>query len=189
MDFLHEINDNELKKARLVNGLSVSNYEMNGDCAIIPYDILNAYYKQKSLNRSISKSVYKTVQNAKAVVKRGERNKHQASSFYTMLGVFYIHSNDIDEFKFLEELHTEDARRAFTKEIDKLFDTINQDIDFEITPVFLNFALDLDEIIDEIDEFRDYMGGVLIYNTLRKMKEYSIYKGKKPNFFKKLMKR
>jgi hypothetical protein len=188
MDLLNDINGDELKEARLFNGLSISNYEMNGDSTIISYNILEAYYKQKSLNRSISKSVYETVQKAKEIVKRGERNKFQASSFYSMLGVFYIHSHNIDEFEFLKELYTKEARELFTQEIENLFDTINSNLDFEITPVFLDFALDLDEIIDEIDEFREYMEG-LLFKNLNNIKKYSISKGKKPNIFEKIDKR
>lgn len=180
MDFLNEVNGNELKEARLLNGLPISNYEMNGDSSVIPYDVLKLYYKQKSLDKSISKGVYKNVQNAKATVKAGEENILLASTFYSMIGMFSIHDYDIDEFEFLEQLRSLDARRVFSREIENLFENIQKDLDFEIYPVYLDFALDLDSIIDEIDEFRDFMGGLFVYKHPKKMQEYSIYKGKKP---------
>jgi len=108
------------------------------------------------------------VQNAKAIVKDGGENILQTSSFYSMLGVFYINDYDIDEFKFLEQLRTKNARKVFSQEIETLFDTINENIDFDITPVFLDFALDLDEVIDEIDKFRDYMGNFLCVELLNR---------------------
>lgn len=178
-DFLSETQDDELKEITIINGLSISNYEMNGNSSTIPYNILEKYYKQKSLDKSISKSIYKQVQDAKAIVKDGKKNRFQSSSFYSMLGVFYILDDNIDEFKFLEKLRSKDARRAFTQEIEKLFDSINKNIDFEITPVFLDFALNLDGVIDEIDEFRDYMKGLFIFgNDFKRMMKYSINKGK-----------
>lgn len=184
MDYLNEINGDEIKEVTLVNGLSLSNYEFNGDSSVIPYEVLEKYYKQKSLNKSISKGVYENVQNAKKIVEEGGENILKASSFYSMIGVFYIHSHDIDEFEFLEYLSSLDTREIFSKEIEGLFETINQDIDFEITPVFLDVALDLDGIIDRIDEFRDYMGGLFVYGNLKKIMDYSRYKGKKPKRFK-----
>ena len=189
MDFLNETNGDDAKESILFNGLSLSNHEVNGDSHIIPYDILEAYYKQKNLNKSMSKNVYETVQKAKSLVKEGRESFYQASSFYSMLGVSYIQDENIDEFKFLEELYTQEARKFFTEEIEKLFDRINQDIDFEITPVFLDFALDLDEIIDEIDEFRGYMSGKFMIKNLKSMKKYSLYKGKNPSMFNKILKR
>ena len=187
MDFLSETQEDELKELNLLNGISISNYEVNGDNSVIPYNILEKYYNQKSLDKSISDGVYKNVQNAKAIVRDGGKNILQASSFYSMLGVFYIHDYNIDEFKFLEQLHSEDARRVFSQEIEKLFDTINANIDFDITPVFLDFALDLDGVIDEIDEFREYLGELFVRGNPKQMMEYSIYKGKKPNIFTKIM--
>jgi len=179
MDFLSEMQEDELKEMYLINGLSISNYELNGNSSVIPYDILEKYYKQKSLDKSISEGVYKNVQNAKAIVKDGGENILQTSSFYSMLGVFYINDYDIDEFKFLEQLRSEDARKVFSQEIETLFYIINEHIDFDITPVFLDFALDLDEVIDEIDKFRDYMGELFMRGTPKQVMEYSIYKGKK----------
>ena len=102
--------------------------------------------------------------------------------------LFYIHSHNIDEFEFLKELYTKEARELFAQEIENLFDTINSNLDFEITPIFLDFALDLDEIIDEIDEFRGYMEGLFFHN-INNIKKYSILKGKKPNIFEKNYKR
>ena len=177
-DFLIETQEDELLEVKLINGLSISNYEINGDSSVIPYDILEKYYKQKSLDKSISKGIYKQVEDAKAIVRDGGKNTLESSSFYSMLGAFYINDYNIDGFKFLEQLRSEDARRVFSQEIEKLFDTINKNIDFEITPVFLDFALNLDDTIDEIDNFREYLGGLFVYENPKQIMEYSIYKGK-----------
>lgn len=182
MDYLNDINGNEIKEMNLLNGLSISNYEVNGKSSVIPYEILEKYYQQKDLKQSISKGVYQNVQNAKNLLKKGEENILQASSFYSMIGVFYIHEHDIDAFNFLEYLNALETREAFSQEIEALFETLNTDIDFEITPVYLDFALELDNIIDEIDAFRDYMGGLFVRSNLKKLMKYSRYKGKKPKF-------
>ena len=87
----------------------------------------------------------------------------------------------------MEQLRSEEARRVFSQEIEKLFDTINANIDFDITPVFLDFALDLDGVIDEIDEFREYLGELFVRGNPKQIMEYSIYKGKKSNIFTKIM--
>lgn len=183
MDYLSEVNGVEEKELRLVNGLSISNYELNGDTSVIPYDVLELYYKQKKLHQSISESVYQTVQRAKEYVASGEKNKYQASSFYSMLGVFYIQEQNINEFEFLEYINTKETREVFTKEIEKLFDDINSTVEFEITPIFLDFAIDLDNIIDEIDTFRDYMGSLMRLGHPKQLQHYSLYKDKKPKRF------
>jgi len=182
MDYLNDVNGDDAKEMHLLNGLSISNYEVNGESSVIPYEILEKYYQQKDLKQSISKGVYENVQNAKKIIKDGGKNILQASSFYSMIGVFYIHSHDIDEFNFLKYLNALETRKIFAQEIEALFESINEEIDFDITPVYLDFTLDLDDIIDEIDEFRDYMGGLLVRKNLKKMMEYSLYKGKKPKF-------
>lgn len=188
MDFLNEINGKEEKEAILFNGLSVTNYELNGRGNVIPYDILKNYYQQKSLDKSISKGVYETVQKAKEIVRDRGENRFQASSFYTMLGVFYIYGENIDEFNFLENLYSKEGREAFTLAIESLFETLSQSANFEITPIFLDFALNLDGIIDEIDNHREYVGTLYQVGSPKKFREYSIYKGKQPNIFERYMK-
>lgn len=178
MDYLNEINGDDIKEVNILNGLSISNYEINGKSSVIPYEILEKYYQQKDLKQSISKGIYQNVQYAKNLVKKGEENILQASSFYSMIGVFYIHEHDIDEFNFLEYLNALETREAFSQNIEALFETLNADIDFDITPVYLDFALELDDIIDEIDAFRDYIGGLFVGSNLKKMMRYSRYKGK-----------
>ncbi|MFK5975399.1 MAG: SEC-C domain-containing protein [Sulfurovum sp.] len=183
MDYLSETNDDKMKQTILINGLSVSNYEINGDTSVIPYEILEMYYKQKSLDKSISKGVYQNVQNAKMAVRHGEKNILQASSFYSMVGVFYIQNDNIDKFEFLKYLDTFETRKVFTKEIEQLFETINKTIDFEITPIYLDFSVTLDSVIDKIDEFRDFMGGLFVKSNWKKMRDYSLYKGLRPKRF------
>ncbi|SFV71454.1 hypothetical protein MNB_SV-13-1418 [hydrothermal vent metagenome] len=180
MDYLNDINGDDIKEMHLLNGLSISNDEVNGESSIIPYEILEKYYQQKDLNQSISKGIYKNVQDAKEIVKEGRENILQASSFYSMIGVFYIHDYDIDEFSFLEYLNSLESRKAFSQEIEALFETLNADIDFDMTPVYLDFTLELDDIIDEIDAFRDYMRGLFVRHNFKKIIEYSQYKDRKP---------
>ncbi|RLA75987.1 MAG: hypothetical protein DRG30_03835 [Epsilonproteobacteria bacterium] len=187
MDFLDTVHGYTEKETRLLSGLPTSNYELNGGGSVIPYDILKIYYDQKSLDKSISEGVYQNVKNAKALVKNGEENRLYASVFYSMIGTFAINDQDIDEFRFLEDLRSERARKVFTYEIEKLFNNLEEDIDFEMYPVFLDFTLSLHDIMDEIDEFRDFMGGLFVKKNLKKMHEYSVYKDSKPNIFTKFI--
>ncbi|MEA2027880.1 MAG: hypothetical protein U9N49_02760, partial [Campylobacterota bacterium] len=182
MDYLHDVNGED-EEIRILNGLSISNHEVNGEAPLIPSDILNLYYKQKPLDQSISRSVYEMVQYAKKDVANGAKSVLQASSFYSMLGVFYIQTDNINEFEFLEYINSQESREVFNAEIEKLFEKLNKTIDFKITPIFLDFAIDLDSIIDEIDDFREYMGSLLKIGTPKQLQEYSIYKGKKPKKF------
>ena len=184
-DYLDEFNGDDLKVLNLLNGLSLSNYEVNGESSVIPYQILEVYYKQKPLSQSRSKNIYQLVKE----VKREKRKNVFASSFYSMPGVFYIDKDDIDDFQFLEKLRSQEGRKAFTEEIKKLFERFNKDLDFTITPIFLDFGLDLDEIVDAIDEFREYMGSTKIQGDFKKLREYSIYKGNPPHILSSFLKR
>ena len=176
IDFLYYTDEDALNKVNLLSGLPVSNFEKNGDSSVIPYDILTSYYQQKSLDKSASKDIFKSIKYAKELVAKGEENILQASSFYTMFGVFYIDNDKIDNFDFLTPLRSENGRKAFTKIIEESFDTINQDLDFDITPVYLDFGLDYNDIVDEIDTYRQSKDSLYRWETLEEIRKYSIYK-------------
>ena len=122
------------------------------------------------------KDIFKSIKYAKELVAKGEENILQASSFYTMFGVFYIDNDKIDNFDFLTPLRSENGRKAFTKIIEESFDTINQDLDFDITPVYLDFGLDYNDIVDEIDTYRQSKDSLYRWETLEEIRKYSIYK-------------
>ena len=179
IDFLYYTDKDALNKVKLLSGLPVSNFEKNGNNSVIPYDILKSYYQQNDLDKSMSKDISKNIKYAKELVARGEENILQASSFYTMFGVFYIDNDKINNFDFLTPLRDENGRKAFTQIIEKYFDEINRDLDLDITPVYLDFGLDYDDIIDEIDAYRESKGSLYKWETIEEIRRYSIYKGRK----------
>ena len=179
IDFLYYLEEDELNRINIINGLPVSNFEKNSNNPIIPYTILEKYYQQKSLDESVSKDINKNIKIGKDLIAQGNKNLFQASSFYTMFGVFYIDEAEIEEFEFLTPLREERGRRAFTEVIERHFDKINQDFDLDIIPVYLDFGLDYHEIGNIIDEYRESKGGLYNVETMQEIKEYSIYKGKR----------
>ena len=179
IDFLYHLDEDEQRKVNFINGLPVSNFQINGNSSVIPYDVLKIYYQEKSLDKSMSKDISKNIKYGKELAEMGEDNILLVSSFYTMFGVFYIDKEKIDNFKFLNHLREEEGRRAFTKVIEGYFDEINQDLDFDIIPVYLDFGLDYDDIIDEINEYRDSKKNLFNWESISELKKYSIYKGKK----------
>jgi predicted CopG family antitoxin len=77
----------------------------------------------------------------------------------------------------LTQLQEEKGRRAFTKVIEEYFDNINQDLDFDIIPVYLDFGLDYDDIGYVINEYRESKKSLETLETISELKAYSIYKG------------
>jgi len=177
-DFLNHVDKDE-NRTKLANGLPALNFEQNGNSPVIPYDTFKSQYQQKSLDKSISKDITKNIKYGKELIASGEENMLQITSFYTMLGIFYIDSDKINNVDFLIPLRERNVRKAFTKIIENHFDKINQDLDLDIIPVYLDFGLDYDSIIDEIDKYRDSIGSLYQWETLENIRKYSIYKGKK----------
>ena len=177
IDFLYYLEEDELTKANLINGLPVSNFEINGNSSVIPYEILKRYYQEKSLDKSVSTDISKNIRYGKELADMGKENMFLVSSFYTMFGVFYIDEDKVDGFKFLTQLQEEKGRRAFTKVIEEYFDNINQDLDFDIIPVYLDFGLDYDDIGYVINEYRESKKSLYALETISELKAYSIYKG------------
>lgn len=180
-DFLHDMNHpNGVEITNLLKKCMVNNVGLR-DNEVISSDTLKLYYKQKSLKRSRSRGLLESIKEAKEMGADGESIHYKIYSFYTMFGMVFIEEEKIDEFKFLKSLYTKDTRKLITQKAEALSLSLSDEVGFEINPIFMDIALDLDGIVDEIDSFRAYTETKKIYRA-SDAREYSLYK-KKRRFF------
>lgn len=180
-DFLHDMNHpNGVKITNLLQKCIVDNVGLR-DNEVISSNTLKLHYKQKSLKRSRSRGLLERIKEAKEMGADGERIQYKIYSFYTMFGMALIEEKKIDEFKFLKPLYTRDTRKLITKKAEALCFNLSDEVGFEISSIFMDIALDLDGIVDEIDSFRAYTETKKLYRA-SDAREYSLYKRKRRFF-------
>jgi len=152
----------------IIGGTPTMNFELNGNTNIIPSDILQRVYKQKSLQESASKSVYDNIQkNKKSLLK----NQVLQTSFYTMIGVIHVDEDKVDELiEFLKTMNEKNQREKVMIGLDNLFDDLNDAIKSEIVGVYIGSGIDLDFINYDINDYRDYISeyGALDFKEMKK---------------------
>jgi len=160
----------------IFGGLPTTNYEMGNKSDVIPYEILKHYYDQPSLEESLGYEAYKKSfdSNAKRLF---FMPKYVYTSFYVMLGLSHIDNiENIDRFqKFLEEFKTKEKREQLTVSLENLFEELSERKGFKIYPIFLDVCSDLNDITEEILNYRDCVEASNIH-SIKKLKQYSIYK-------------
>ncbi|MEA2017652.1 MAG: SEC-C domain-containing protein [Campylobacterota bacterium] len=152
----------------IIGGTPTTNFEINGDNDIIPYDILKNYYSQKPLSKSASSSVYDNIQkNKKSLFK----DLQSQASFYTMLGMIHIDSDDEENIvEFLKTFQQVKQKKKIKLGIDNLFDDLSVEAGFDISAIFLGLGINLDFIYHDIDKYRDYAkkNNILTNNDFKK---------------------
>ena len=173
-DFLNmiESESSEQTISYIFGASPVTNFERGNDEECISYDILEHFYKQPSIEQSVSYGYYKKT-------KEDNSKKRAFTTFYTMLGVAQIKRDDHEEFiDFLQVFKTKDKRRELMLGVENLFDDISKELDTAIYPVFLDVCVDLNDIGEEINLYHDYMTN-LWRPSIENAEKYSIHKGKK----------
>lgn len=148
---------------------------------VIPFALSKLLYKQKPLAKSRSKDILETIKDAKEIGADGDMVQYKTHEYYTLRGVMFIKEENINEFKFLKSIYSKETRKIVTQNTEILCKILSDKAGFEITPIFLDFSLDLDGIVKEIYAFSDYYDNKKIYRP-SDAREYSLYK-KKRRFF------
>ena len=139
----------------IIGGTPTTNFEINGDNDIIPYDVLKHYYSQKPLSESASSSVYKNIQNNK---KSLFKNLQSQVSFYTMIGIIHLDSDEEENLiEFLKTFQQVKQKKKIKIGIDNLFDELSAEAGFDISAIFLGLGINLDFIYHDVDKYRDYV--------------------------------
>lgn len=170
-DFLEILEDENADQviSYIFGACPVINFEKGNDEECIPWDILEHYYKQPLIEKSISYNSYKKAKND---------NNKSFSTFYTILGVSQVKENEHEKFiDFLQILKTKDMRKKITIGIENLCEDLGKELNTLIYPTFLDICVDLDDINKEISLYYNYVTNLLI-PTVKKSQKYSINKGK-----------
>jgi len=181
-DFLHDYNDVDgIKITDLVQSCMGEDFIVRGKEKVIPFATTKLHYRQKPLARSRSKKLLEAIKDAKEIGADGDMIQYKLHAFYTLWGFMFIEEEKIDEFRFLKSIYSKEGRKTVTQKIESLCKILSDKAGFEIIPIFLDFSLDLDGIVDEIYDFRAYFNSKKIYRP-SDVREYSLYK-KKRRFF------
>lgn len=179
-DFIYDYNDEDIieiinlaKKHKLKDSIKKG--------TVIPFALSKLLYKQKTLAKSRSKDILETIKYAKEIGADGDMIQYKTHEYYTLRGVMFIEEENINEFKFLKSIYSKKTRKVITQNTETLCKILSDKAGFEITPIFLDFSLDLDGIIKEIYAFSHYCDNKKIYRP-SDVREYSLYK-KKRRFF------
>lgn len=169
-DFLDmkDSKEGEQTLSYIFGGAPVINFERGNKEHYIPYDILEKYYTQPSIYKSVSYKAYK-----------GAKGKNMPfSSFYTILGVTHMQRDNYDNFlEFIEIFKDKDMRKKLSLGMENLFDDFGCEIDTDIYPVFLDVCVELEDIYEQMDHYHDYMRSSFL-PTIKNAQKYSINRGK-----------
>jgi hypothetical protein len=177
-DFLELLESEEGDKtlSYIFGGLPVTNFDKGNKDGVISHEILEYYYKQVPIEKSISFEAYNKIKNQK----RSIFSRAQAfSSFYSILCITSVKKSDFDNFMtFIETFKTKEKREPIALGIENLCEDLSKELGFIINPVFIDISVGLDEIRDNIIEYHNYMKEIKI-PSVKNAKKYSIQRGQK----------
>ncbi|MDQ7066847.1 MAG: SEC-C domain-containing protein [Sulfurimonas sp.] len=171
-DLENELNTQEGEQtfAMIIGGTPVTSFENYGDRDVIPYDILEKYYKQKPLKESSSKTVYENVKGKNSELNDKDVNQ---TSFYTMIGILHVDQDEVDNLiEFLKTFSKKKRREEIMFGLNNFFSELSDEVEFDITAVFLGLGIDLDFIYHDIEDYREYVKKNKC-STLHDMQQYA----------------
>jgi hypothetical protein len=175
-DFLELLDSEEGAKtlSYIFGGLPITNFEKGNKDGVISHEILEYYYKQVTIDKSISFESYNKIKNKK----RSIFTKPQAfSSFYSILCITSVKKSDFDNFMtFIETFKTKDKREPIALGIENLCEELSKELNFKIDPVFIDISVGLNEIRNNIIEYINYTKKIKIASA-KNVQKYSINRG------------
>lgn len=180
-DYLHDYNyEDDIKIMKLMkNYIDIDSIKK--EKRVIPYSLFKMHYKQKPLAKSQSKKLIESIKDAKEMGADGDTIQYKLYTFYSLCGFMSIEKEKINNFRFLKFIQSKNTRRVITQKMEEVSKQLSEEAGFDIKFTFLDFSLDLNGIVDEINDYKKYENKRNSY-FLVNGNEYSLYKRRRRFF-------